>query len=48
MSAGQTEPVEREPPACESAPDVVADVLAGYGVSAGEDAAGAAVQAIAP
>jgi ribulose-phosphate 3-epimerase len=32
----------------ESAPDVVADVLAGHAVSASEDAAGAAVQALAP
>jgi len=37
-----------EPPGCESAPDVVADVLTGHAVSAGEDAAGAAVQAVAP
>jgi peptidase M23-like protein/putative serine esterase DUF676 len=38
----------REPPGCESAPDVVADVLTGHAVSAGGDAAGSAVQALAP
>jgi hypothetical protein len=36
------------PPACESAPDVVADVLTGHAISAAEDAAGAAGQAAVP
>ncbi|HEY8525128.1 MAG TPA: peptidoglycan DD-metalloendopeptidase family protein [Acidimicrobiales bacterium] len=36
------------PPACESAGDVVADVLVGHGLSAVEDAAGAAVSVPTP
>jgi hypothetical protein len=37
-----------QPPACESAPDVVADVLAGHAISAAEDATGAAGQGAVP
>lgn len=37
-----------QPPACESVPDVLGDVLVGQGVSVTEDAGGAAVQALAP
>ncbi len=37
-----------EPPACESVPDVVGDVLSGHAISAAEDATGATVQAVAP